>query len=123
MGLAAGLAEREAAGQPVRVGLIGAGAFGTMFLAQGRRTPGIHIVAVADLEPERAQAALAGAGWRREDYRATTIADAASTGRTCVTAETENLMDGAIDVMVEATGSPTASIAHALAAFGGVATW
>ena len=119
MGLAAGLAEREAAGQPVRVGLIGAGAFGTMFLAQARRTPGIHIVAVADLEPARVQAALARAGWPREDSRAPTIAEAASTGRTCVTTQAENLVDGAIEVVVEATGSPTASVAHALAAFEG----
>ena len=117
MGLAAGLAEREAAGQPVRVGLIGAGAFGTMFLAQARRTPGIHIVAVADREPARARAALARGGWPREDFLATTIAEAASTGRTCVTAEAENLVEVAIDVIVEATGSPAASVDHALAAF------
>ena len=33
------LEERARAGKPVRVGLIGAGKFGTMFLAQARRTP------------------------------------------------------------------------------------
>jgi len=44
------LSQRAADGKPLRVTLIGAGKFGTMFLAQARRTPGIHVVAVADLE-------------------------------------------------------------------------
>ena len=40
MNLYAKLCEREAAGRPVRVGVIGAGKFGTMFLAQARLTAG-----------------------------------------------------------------------------------
>ena len=39
MNLSRMLAERQAAGEPVRVGVIGAGAFGTMFLSQARRAP------------------------------------------------------------------------------------
>ena len=57
------LQKRAAAGQPVRVGLIGAGKFGTMFLAQARRLNGLHLLGVADLSPERAKASLARAGW------------------------------------------------------------
>lgn len=49
------LEEREAAGRPVRVGLIGAGKFGTMFLAQARRMAGLRVVGVADLSVERAR--------------------------------------------------------------------
>ena len=49
MNLSTKLMEREAAGRPVTVGLIGAGKFGTMFLAQVRRTPGMHLVGVAAL--------------------------------------------------------------------------
>ena len=49
------LLEREAAGRPVTVGVIGAGKFGTMFLSQARLTRGLHVVAVADLDVERAQ--------------------------------------------------------------------
>ncbi len=49
------LRRREAEGKPVRVGLIGAGKFGTMFLAQARTTPGLHVVAVADLDETRAR--------------------------------------------------------------------
>ena len=44
------LLARKAAGRPVTVGLIGAGKFGTMFLAQVRTTPGMQLVAVADLD-------------------------------------------------------------------------
>ncbi|HMQ33387.1 MAG TPA: hypothetical protein PKD53_21830, partial [Chloroflexaceae bacterium] len=56
------LAARAEAGRPLRVGLIGAGKFGTMFLAQARRVAGLHVLGVADLAPERARAALLRAG-------------------------------------------------------------
>lgn len=42
------------ADRPVRVGLVGAGKFGAMYLAQARRTPGLHVMAVADLSLDRA---------------------------------------------------------------------
>ena len=42
------LLAREAEGRPVRVALIGAGKFGSMYLAQVPRTPGVHLVAIAD---------------------------------------------------------------------------
>ena len=54
--------EREAAGRPVTVGLIGAGKFGTMFASQVRVTPGMQLAGVADLNAERARAQLASAG-------------------------------------------------------------
>jgi predicted homoserine dehydrogenase-like protein len=54
MNLYSKLLERQEKGQPVRVGLIGAGKFGTMFISQVRRTPGMHLVAVSDLDPEKA---------------------------------------------------------------------
>ena len=55
MNLHAKLMQRAADGNPIRVGMIGAGKFGSMFFAQARRTPGIHLVAVADLDVERAR--------------------------------------------------------------------
>jgi predicted homoserine dehydrogenase-like protein len=48
------LQQRAAEGRPIRVGLIGAGKFGSMYLAQVPRTPGVHLVAIADLSPEGA---------------------------------------------------------------------
>ncbi|HEU5444190.1 MAG TPA: flagellar biosynthesis protein FlgA, partial [Pseudolabrys sp.] len=47
MNLHTKLLEREAAGRPVTVAVIGAGKFGTMFLSQARLTQGMHVVAVA----------------------------------------------------------------------------
>ena len=43
------LQERAARKNPVRAVLIGAGKFGSMYLAQAARTTGIHLLAVADL--------------------------------------------------------------------------
>ena len=59
------LEARAAEGRPVRVALVGAGKFGSMYLSQARRTPGIHVAAVADLSPERARATLARVGTAR----------------------------------------------------------
>ena len=69
MNLHAMLLEREAAGRPVTVGLIGAGKFGTMFLSQVRRTRGMHLVGIADLSAERAAKALASCGWDEQPYQ------------------------------------------------------
>jgi predicted homoserine dehydrogenase-like protein len=46
------LQQRAVAGQPVRVGLIGAGKFGSMFLSQVPTLPGLEIAVIADLNPE-----------------------------------------------------------------------
>src|SRR5688572_30590250 len=53
------LLERAASRKPLRVVLIGAGKFGSMFLSQAKRTPGLHVVAVADLDVSRAKESLA----------------------------------------------------------------
>ena len=45
------LLRRAAEQRPIRVGLIGAGKFGSMYLAQIPRTPGVQLVAIADLSP------------------------------------------------------------------------
>ena len=66
------LLDRASAGRPIRVGLIGAGKFGSMFLAQAARTPGMHIMGIADLSPARAQAATTQVGWPAERTTART---------------------------------------------------
>jgi predicted homoserine dehydrogenase-like protein len=111
------LLEREAAGRPVTVGLIGAGKFGTMFLAQARLTRGMHVVAVADLDVARARSQLATAGWHADAFSATSLGDALKTRRTHVTADAQALIAcPEIEVIVEATGVPPAGIRHALGA-------
>src|SRR3954464_4696228 len=109
------LLEREAAGKPVTVGLIGAGKFGTMFLAQARLTRGMHVVGVADLNIDRAKSQLATAGWPNEQFAAASLDDAMKTRATHVTADAQALIKcPGIEVIVEATGIPEAGIVHAL---------
>src|SRR5713101_4978538 len=111
------LLEREAAGRPVTVGLIGAGKFGTMFLAQARLTRGMHVVAVADLDVARATRQLRTAGWDQQAISAASLGDAFKTGRTHVTPDAQALIAFPdIEVIVEATGMPPAGIRHALGA-------
>ncbi|GJD48999.1 hypothetical protein OPKNFCMD_1725 [Methylobacterium crusticola] len=116
MSLYRNLAARAEAGQPVRVGVIGAGKFGSMFLSQAPRTPGLHVAGIADLDPARARQALARVGWAPERSGAASFAEAMRQGTTCLTDDAEALIaaDG-IDVIVEATGHPSAGIRHALA--------
>ena len=115
MNLHALLLEREAAGKPVTVGLIGAGKFGTMFLSQVRRTRGMHLVGIADLSAERAKKALASCGWDAQQYQAPSLGDAFQSGRTHITQDSSALIAFPdIEVIVEATGDPKAGIAHAL---------
>jgi predicted homoserine dehydrogenase-like protein len=109
------LLERQAAGKPVTVGLIGAGKFGTMFLSQARQTRGMHVVAVADLNVARAHAQLKSACWPQTQYAATSLSDAARTGGTCVTDDADLLVGfPGIEVIIEATGDPRNGIRYAL---------
>ncbi|MGF1607986.1 MAG: NAD(P)H-dependent oxidoreductase [Kiloniellales bacterium] len=110
------LQERAAAGRPVRVGLIGAGKFGSMFLAQARVTPGLHVMGLADLDPARARQALAATGWPAESHGAATFAEALASGTTHITDDAAKLIaaDG-LEVVIDATGSPAAGISHARA--------
>ena len=103
------------------VGLIGAGKFGTMFMAQARLTRGIHLVGVADLDVARARSQLKNAGWPEEAYAAASLADAHHKRATFVTDDAGALIaDPRIEVIVEATGVPGAGIAHALGAIANV---
>ena len=79
------LLQRQETGRPVTVGVIGAGKFGTMFLAQARLTPGMHVVGVADLDVERAKRQLQVSGWQQEAMAASSVADARKYGSTHIT--------------------------------------
>jgi predicted homoserine dehydrogenase-like protein len=111
------LLQREAAGRPVTVGVIGAGKFGTMFLAQARLTRGMHVLAVADLDVTRATNQLRAAGWPEPAICTSSLADARKHRRTVVTPDAAALIAFPdIEVIVEATGIPSAGIRHAMAA-------
>ncbi len=112
------LQQRQAEGRPVRVGLIGAGKFGSMYLAQIPNTPGVHLVGVADLSPEAACRNLARVGWQAQQVQAASLDAAIKAGTTHVGDDWQALVSHpAIDVIVECTGHPVAAVDHCLAAF------
>ena len=115
MSLIQKLKARAAEGRPVRVAVIGAGKFGSMYLSQAPRTPGIHLVAVADLSPDRARASLARVGWEQPRFAANSLAQAAKDGSTFITDDAPSVIaSDFVDMVIDATGSPAAGIAHAL---------
>lgn len=117
MNLSSMLAERHADGRPVRVGLIGAGKFGSMVLAQAQRIAGLHVVGVADLDVAKAKGSLARVGWAAERYAASSVGDAIKTGRTAVVNDAADLFAcPEVECIIEATGHPIAGVRHALGA-------
>ena len=112
------LQQRAASGKPIRVGLIGAGKFGSMYLAQVPRTPGVHLVGIADLSPEAACRNLERVGWEPQRVQAASLDAALRDGNTHVGDDWQALVrHPAIDVIVECTGHPIAAVDHCLEAF------
>jgi predicted homoserine dehydrogenase-like protein len=106
MNLQSLLAARVAAGKPVRVGLIGAGKFGSMFLAQVPSIGGLDVALICDRDLDRAKAACRTVGWYANRIAQTRFS----------TDGLDACRDERVEVVVEATGDPAAGIAHALAA-------
>ena len=103
MNLYAKLQQRK--DNPLRIGLIGAGKFAAMYLAQVPRTPGVRLVGIADLAPDNARENLRRVGWSAAQLPP--ISD-----------NWEALVaNPQVDIVIEATGNPMAAVEHALAAF------
>ncbi len=118
MNLFAKLKERAEQGNRVRVGMIGAGKFGSMFLSQVLRLDGIHLVGVADLSPENAKSNMKFVGWPLERYDAPSLDTAAASGKTHVSDDWRALVaHPRVDIVIECTGAPVAAIEHVLEAF------
>jgi predicted homoserine dehydrogenase-like protein len=118
MNLHAKLLQRQSQGKPLRVGIIGAGKFGSMYLAQVPNTPGVHLVGIADLSPANARANLGRVGWKPERTAATSLDDALAKGNTHVSDNWEALVKHPqIEIIIECTGNPIAAVDHCLAAF------
>lgn len=93
---------------PVRVGLIGAGKFGSMFLSQVPTTPGLEVPVIADLDPEQARHTCVRVGWDADQLSRTRFVE---DGLALIAADE-------VEVVVEATGHPPAGVTHARAAIG-----
>ena len=118
MNLHAKLLQRQAENRPFRIGLIGAGKFGSMYLAQIPRTPGVHLVGIADLSPDGARTNLSRVGWNPEKLKANNLDQAVKDGSTCISDDWKTLVrHPAIDIVVECTGSPLHAVDHILEAF------
>jgi len=111
------LEKRQAINRPLKIGVIGAGAFSSAFLNQARRVPGMQVVSVADLDAEKAKRACVTAGWPEAAisvvHSASNINDGAARGKVMVTDSAENLIHADLDVIVEATGVTEAGTYHA----------
>ena len=92
---------------PVKVALIGAGKFGSMFLSQVPTTAGLEVTVIADLKPENAINACKNVGWSDELINKTKFVDEAI----------KAIRLSEVDVVVEATGFPAGGIEHARQAF------
>jgi predicted homoserine dehydrogenase-like protein len=112
------LQKREAGGRPLRLGLIGAGKFAAMYLAQVPRTPGVHLAGIADLSPANARTNLERVGWQPDAFAAPTLDEAIRHRRTHIGEDWEALVaHPGIDIIIEATGNPVAALSHILGAF------
>jgi predicted homoserine dehydrogenase-like protein len=89
----------------LRIGLIGAGKFGSMYLSQVRHTPGMRVTAIADLDSTRARDALRRVGW----------SDTAISSLSFFSEARALIEQRDIDIVIDSTGSPAAGITHVLA--------
>jgi predicted homoserine dehydrogenase-like protein len=117
MNLHALLRQRARNDNPVKVGIIGAGKFSTMFISQARFTPGMQIVGIADLDSQKARQACLRTGWPESslsfEVSTAAINDTARKKRTAITENAVDLIAADLDVIVEITGDPEAGTAHA----------
>ncbi|WP_245723556.1 NAD(P)H-dependent oxidoreductase [Paramicrobacterium humi] len=102
---------------PIRVGVIGAGKFSSMFLTQAVHSDGFHVVAVADINVPKAKAALDRTGWPTERFAASSFDEALRTGGTYVLESADELIERPeIEVVLEITGNPIFGTYHAIKA-------
>jgi predicted homoserine dehydrogenase-like protein len=106
----------------VKVGIIGAGNYGTAIITQSGAIPHYAITFVADLNLEAAKKACWQAGWDEDSISVVeTEADVRrvrNLGKVVVTASPELISACDVEVLVEATGNADAGAGSALAAIG-----
>jgi predicted homoserine dehydrogenase-like protein len=115
------LRERENAGRPIRVAMVGAGATGRAIALQlGTPVPGLRLVAIANRTPQHAERAFREAGissWRYASSAREAEAVIAS-GMPVLTDDPSVLTScDPIDILIEVTGTVGPAARVALAAF------
>lgn len=110
------LQRRESSGNPIRVGIVGAGATGRAIALQlGTPVLGIRLVAIANRTPEHAERALREAGFRKWEQvdSARGAEEQIALGVPVITMDPAVLTScNAVDIVVEVTGSiePAANV-------------
>ena len=112
------LQEREVSRTPIRVGMVGAGKFATMFMAQIIRTPGMSLNVVCDLNPDRARKNLNTAGFQDSKFFNSPQKTYANSDVFVTDDINDVLRAGGVDVVIESTGDPVAGVSHALQSIG-----
>ena len=111
------LSKLEDQGTPVKVGLVAAGRFGTMVMAQITRMKGMRIAVVADVHSERVLKALERAGMATRSMIHTESLsranDAIRTGHIVGSEDSLLAIQSDVDVVVEATGLTEPGAWHA----------
>src|SRR3981081_4491154 len=93
--------------KPLRIGVIGAGKFGAMYIAQVPRTPGVHLVGIADLSPDSARENLQRVGWKPEAYSAASLDKALKSGQTHLSDDWQALVaHPGVGIVIESTRNP-----------------
>jgi predicted homoserine dehydrogenase-like protein len=115
------LLQRESGGNPIRVGMVGAGATGRAIALQlGTPVPGIRLVAIANRTTEHGERAFREGGFR--EWRRVTsaqAAEAAINGGIPVLTDDPSVLTTcpAIDILLEVTGTVEAAAGVVLQAF------
>lgn len=114
------LQKRAQENNPIKVGVVGAGKFSSMFLSQARLTPGMQITGIAELDPQKAKQSLLKTGWNDDASvyadKAADINDAARAGKVAITNDAMELFQTDCDVIMEITGNPEIGTLHAFRA-------
>lgn len=109
--------KRLAEAGPIRVAVIGAGKFASMFLTQAAGQPEFHVIGVAELDPARAESSLERTGWAADRYGRMSLDEARASGRTTIVTDSLELIASShVEVVLEVTGNPLVGTKHALAA-------
>lgn len=98
----------EDEGKPIKVGIVGVGKFGSTMVHQIAQMPGMRVVALADIHPQKAVDAYGRAGVECEDVifadSPTATDRAIASGKRVVTEDASVVTGSMVDVVVEATG-------------------
>jgi predicted homoserine dehydrogenase-like protein len=117
MNLTTKLRERE---EPIRVGVVGAGIFGSQLIHAVESTVGMETSVIADLETEKAHTTFRRAGVDSVVTAATAddVRDVVDSDARAVVDDGAALGDAGVDVVVEATGNPNVAARNAYRTLG-----